>query len=91
MPYARFIQISRVASEQKAEDLKIRMKEQAFLGWLFYMLQPLKKGFTHMNYQQWLGNLGLTDKELEQDISVLKEKALKIAEDIVKMDKKHRR
>jgi len=91
VPYARFIQISRVASEQKAEDLKVRMKEQAFLGWLFYKMQPLKKGYEHMNYKDWLINLGLSDKDLEENVEKLKEKALKIADDIIKMDKKHRR
>lgn len=82
----------RVAKEQDAKEKKERMREQAFLGWLFYRMQPTDKRHVKMSYEDWLRNLGLSEKgEKVENIEELKKRALKIAEDIVNRDKGRRR
>ena len=93
MPYARYLQILRVASEQKVDDLRMRMREQAYLGWLIYLMQPTTtKGQRKMSFQEWLTNFGLLEekgeKERIEDVEAMKRKSLAIAEKIVEMDKK---
>ena len=79
----------RVAREQEAIEKKERMREQAFLGWIIYRLQPSEKA--KLSYKEWLRNFGLSEEgEKAEDIEELKKKALKIAEDIVNMDKGRR-
>jgi len=93
LPYARYLQILRVASEQKVDDLRMRMREQAYLGWLIYLMQPTAKGIRKMSFQEWLTNFGLLEekgkKERIEDVEAMKRKSLAIAEKIVEMDKKH--
>ena len=77
----------RVTSEQDANEQKGRMREQAFLGWLMYLMQPtgMKR---KVSYKEWLKNLGLSEKgEKPENLEELRNKALKIADDIIKMDK----
>ena len=92
MPYARYLQILRVASEQKVDDLRMRMREQAYLGWLIYLMQPTAKRIRKMSFQEWLTNFGLLEekekKERIEDVEEMKRKSLAIAEKIVEMDKK---
>ncbi|MBA7539948.1 hypothetical protein ES705_32237 [subsurface metagenome] len=86
------MQILRVASEQKVDDLRMRMREQAFLGWQIYLQQPTAKGFRKMTFQKWLENFGLLEekekKERIEDVEAMKRKSLAIAEKIVEIDKK---
>ena len=86
------MQILRVASEQKFEDLRIRMREQAYLGWQIYLLQPSKQ--RKISFQKWLENFGLLDEKEEkkgiEDIEMMRKKSLAIAEKIVEMDKRGR-
>jgi len=92
LPYARYLQILRVASEQKVDDLRMRMREQSYLGWLIYLLQPTVKGGQKMTFQKWLDNFGLLEekekKERIEDVEAMKRKSLAIAEKIVEMDKR---
>jgi len=86
------LQILRVASEQKVDDLRMRMREQSYLGWLIYLLQPTAKRIRKMSFQEWLTNFGLLEekgkKEKAEDVEAMKRKSLAIAEKIVEMDKK---
>jgi len=86
------LQILRVASEQKVDDLRMRMREQAYLGWLIYLMQPTTKRIRKMSFQEWLTNFGLLEekekKERIEDVESMKRKSLAIAEKIVKMDNK---
>ena len=70
----------------------MRMREQAYLGWQIYLMQPSKQ--RKISFQKWLENFGLLDekerrKDIE-DIEAMKRKSLAIAEKIVEMDKKSR-
>ena len=81
----------RVASEQNAREEKGRMKEQAFLGWIMYLMQPTVGGSKKRSYREWLRNFGLSEEgDSIEDIEEMKKKALKTAEDIVNMDKGRR-
>jgi len=81
----------RVASEQNADEKKDRMREQAFLGWQFYLMQPTGK-MRKKSYREWLRGFGLSEEgDSIENIEELKRKALKTAEDIVNMDKGRRR
>ncbi len=86
------MQILRVASEQKVDDLRMRMREQAYLGWLIYLMQPTTKRVRKMSFQEWLTNFGLLEekgkKEKAEDVEAMRRKSLAIAEKIVEMDKK---
>ena len=89
LPYARFVQVLRVGRAEEAIEKKERMKEQAFLGWIIYRLQPSEK--PKLSYKEWLRNFGLSEEgEKIEDIEELKRKALKTAEDIVNRDKGRR-
>jgi len=93
LPYARYLQILRVASEQKVDDLRMRMREQSYLGWLIYLMQPTTARTRKMSFQGWLTNFGLLEekekKERIEDVEAMKKKSLEIAEKIVEMDKRH--
>ena len=86
------MQILRVASEQKVDDLRMRMREQAYLGWLIYLMQPTTKRVRKMSFQEWLTNFGLLEekgkKEKAEDVEAMRRKSLAIAEKIVEMDRK---
>lgn len=85
------MQLVRVASSQKVEELRMRMREQAYLGWLIYLLQPIAIREHRMTLQEWLRGLGLTEgEEKVEDLESMRKKSLQIAERIVEMDKKHR-
>lgn len=70
------------------------MREQAYLGWLIYLMQPTTTRSRKMSFQEWLTNFGLLEekekKERIEDVEVMKRKSLAIAEKIVEMDKRHR-
>ena len=89
LPYARFVQILRVGRTEETAEKKERMREQAFLGWIIYRLQPSEK--PKLSYKEWLENFGLSEKrERIENIEELKKRALKVAEDIVNRDKGRR-
>ncbi|MQY60004.1 MAG: hypothetical protein GH144_10465 [Clostridia bacterium] len=65
------------------------MREQAYLGWLIYLLQPIAIREHRMTFQEWLRGLGLAEgEEKVEDVEAMKRKSLAIAEKIVEMDKK---
>lgn len=70
------------------------MREQSYLGWLIYLLQPTAKRIRKMSFQKWLENFGLLEekgkKERIEDVEAMKKKSLAIANKIVEMDQKHR-
>jgi hypothetical protein len=66
------------------------MREQAYLGWMIYLLQPTTAEIQKMSFQKWLTNFGLLEEKVE-DIESMKKKSLEIAKKIVDMDKKARR
>lgn len=70
------------------------MREQSYLGWLIYLLQPTAKRIRKMSFQEWLTNFGLLEekgkKERIEDVEAMKKKSLEIANKIVEMDQKHR-
>jgi len=70
------------------------MREQAYLGWLIYLMQPTAERIRKMSFQEWLTNFGLLEekekKERIEDVEAMKRKSLEIAEKIVEMDKRHR-
>lgn len=81
----------RVASEQNAREEKGRMKEQAFLGWMMYLMQPTGRN-RKLSYREWLRQFGLSKEgDSIEDVEELKREALKTAEDIVNRDKGRRR
>lgn len=81
----------RVAGEQNANEKRERLKELAFLGWQFYLMQPTGRE-RKKSYGEWLRDFGLAEEgEKVENIEELKRKALKVAEDIVNMDKGRRR
>jgi len=86
------LQIVRVASEQKVDDLRMRMREQSYLGWLIYLLQPIADRMRKISFQEWLTKFGLLEekgrKERLEDIEAMKKKSLQIAQEIVEMDKR---
>ena len=80
----------RVGRSEEATEKKERMREQAFLGWIIYRLQPGEK--SKLSYKEWLRNFGLSEEgEKFEDIEELKKRALKTAEDIVNRDKGRRK
>jgi len=92
LPYARYLQVTRVALEQSARESKERMREQAFLGWQIYLVQPSGKRHRKISYKEWLEGFDLLEEtRVYENVEELKKKALKTAEDIVNMDKGRRR
>lgn len=84
------MQLVRVASDQQVEELRLRMREQAYLGWLIYLLQPIAIREHRMTFQEWLRGLGFTEGEEKiEDLEAMKRKSLEIAERIIEMDKSH--
>jgi len=58
------------------------MREQSYLGWIIYLLQPIsKKSIRKINFKEWLNNFGLLDEkerhEKIEDIEKMKKKSLK--------------
>ena len=71
------------------------MREQAYLGWIIYLLQPVSaKGRRKMSLQDWLTNFGLLEKKTKEeeleDVEEMRSKSLEIANKIIEMDKRHR-
>ena len=93
MPYARLVQLARVISQQKIEENKDKMRKQAYLGWIMYLIQPTYSKHKKIGYGKWLRDLGLLDKfdtdvgDIE-NVEAMKKKSLEIAEKIVAKDKK---
>lgn len=79
-------------SKQKVEELRMRMREQAYLGWLIYLMQPAATRGQKMSFHEWLTNFGLLEekekKEGIKEIEAMKRKSLEIAQKIVEMDQK---
>lgn len=68
----------------------MRMREQAYLGWLIYLLQPIAIREHRMTFQEWLRGLGFTEgEEKVEDLESMKKKSLEIAQKIIEMDKEH--
>ncbi len=66
------------------------MKEQAYLGWLIYLLQPIATKYHRVTFEEWLRSLGLAEGEKKvEDLESMKKKSLEIAQKIIEMDKKH--
>jgi len=70
------------------------MREQSYLGWIIYLLQPATaRGRRKMSFQEWLTNFGLLEekekKERIEDVEAMRKKSLEIANKIVEMDQKH--
>lgn len=87
VPYARFLQLVRLISSQKVEEFKLRLREQAYLGWL--IVQPVARK-RRISFQEWLRSLGLVEGEEEvEDLESMKKKSLEIAQKIIEMDKNH--
>lgn len=80
------MQLVRVITSQKVEEYRIRLQEQAYLGWL--IVQPVARR-RRITFQEWLISLGLTegDKKIE-DLESMKKKSLEIAKRIIDMDRK---
>lgn len=72
----------------------MRMREQAYLGWLIYLLQPGSKMGRKISFKEWLTDFGLieektkTKKERVEDVESMRKKSLDIARKIVEMDQK---
>jgi hypothetical protein len=70
----------------------MRMREQAYLGWLIYLMQPTVVRRRKMLFKEWLNNFGLLDekekKEGIEEVEAMKKKSLEIARKIVEMDQK---
>ncbi len=68
------------------------MRQQAYLGWLIYLMQPTTKRGRKMSFQSWLENFGLLEKKTKEerveDVEKMKRKSLEIAQKIVEMDQK---
>ena len=63
----------------------MRLREQAYLGWL--IVQPVARK-RRITFQEWLGNLGLTEgEEKVEDLESMKRKSLEIAQKIIEMDR----
>ena len=88
------VQLIRVISIQKVGELKSRMREQAYLGWLIYLLQPLATKSKRMNLQEWLKGLNLIGEkekdEKPENVEEMRKKSLEIARKIVAIHKKVR-
>ena len=73
--------------------MRMRMREQAYLGWLIYLMQPTAERIRKMSFQEWLTNFGLLEekekKERIEDVEAMRKKSLEIANKIVEMDQKH--
>jgi len=75
----------RVITGQKVEEYRMRLREQAYLGWL--IVQPVARK-RRITFQEWLRNLGLIEgKEKVEDLESMKKKSLEIAQKIIEMDK----
>lgn len=69
------------------EEFKLRLREQAYLGWL--IVQPVARK-RRISFQEWLRSLGLAEGEEEvEDLESMKKKSLAIAQKIIEMDKNH--
>lgn len=63
----------------------MRLREQAYLGWL--IVQPIARK-RRIDFQEWLKMLGLIDGEDKaEDLEAMKKKSLEIAQKIIEMDK----
>jgi hypothetical protein len=89
LPFARYVQLSRLVNEQKTYEIKLQMKMQAHLGWIIYLLQPQKEGNKKVSYHDFLEDVGLEDKkeQTKEDIEGMKKCSLEIANKIISQDK----
>lgn len=82
------MQLVRVVLTQKAEEFKMGLRTQAYLGWL--IVQPVARK-QRISFQEWLGSLGLAEgEEKVEDLESMEKKSLEIAQKIIEMDKKSR-
>lgn len=81
------MQLIRVILNQKVEEYKMRLREQAYLGWL--IVQPVARK-RRITFMEWIRDLGLAEGEEEvEDLEAMKRKSLEIAQKIIEMDQKH--
>jgi len=70
------------------------MREQSYLGWIIYLLQPTIARKRKISFEDWLIKFGLvkgkTEKEKAEDVESMKKKSLEIAQGIIEMDKNRR-
>lgn len=62
MPYARFIQLSRIAGEKEIEEKQDEWRRHAFSGWLAYVVQPKPRRHRLISWQQWQRIFGMQPK-----------------------------
>ena len=80
------MQLVRVVAIHRAEEYIMRLREQAYLGWL--IVQPVARK-RRISFQEWLRSLGLAEgEEKVEDLESMKKKSLEIAQKIIEMDKK---
>lgn len=60
-PYTRFLQLARVAAQERAREQRDELRRAALVGYQFYICQPLEKGRRHKTFAQWLQGLGLAE------------------------------
>jgi len=59
LPYARFYQVMRVASEVAVEERRERWELAAFVGWQSYLTNAFRGEGGPQSFAEWLQGLGL--------------------------------
>lgn len=63
IPYTRFLQLARVAAQERAREQRDELRCAALIGYQYYLCQPLEKGKRHKTFAQWQKMIGLVDAE----------------------------
>lgn len=61
IPYARFLQLARVAAREKAREQNEELRRTALIGYQFYLCQPVEKGHQHKSFSQWSRAFGVLE------------------------------
>jgi hypothetical protein len=68
-PYTRFLQLARVAAQERAREQRDELRQAALVGYQFYICQPMEKGRRHKTFAQWLQGFGLADTAEAPELS----------------------
>ncbi len=91
MPYARFVQVSRVLTEALQEEQDEQYKLAAYIGWQDYYTQMMvwgKRGQPVKSFKQWLIDQGLHEPErrlTEEEEREIERYALSAGEDVLRI------
>lgn len=63
MPMQRFVQLWRIASRRRRDEVRDRMRGHAWTAWWVYRTMELAPPSSHMSWEEWISAMGLRDED----------------------------